>query len=45
MEWIVIGISIAIGIYLAPIVMGIILLAVGIIIKVIIEAINLFRRR
>ena len=45
MEWIVTGILIAIGIYLAPIVMGIILIGIGIIATVINETINLFRRR
>lgn len=45
MEWIVTGILIAIGIYIAPIVIGITLLALGIVVKVIVEAINLLRGR
>ena len=45
MDWIIIGILIAIGFYLAPIVMAIIVIAIGTVIKVIIEAINLLRGR
>ena len=45
MDWIITGMLIAIGFYLAPIVMGIIVIAIGTVIKVIIEAINLLRGR
>ena len=45
MDWIIVGILIAIGIYLAPVVIWIILVAIGTVIKVIIEAINLLRGR
>ena len=45
MDWIIIGMLIAIGFYLAPIVMAIIVIAIGTVIKVIIEAINLLRGR
>ena len=45
MDWIITGILIAIGFYLAPIVMAIIVIAIGTVIKVIIEAINLLRGR
>ena len=44
-DYILIGILIAIGIYIAPIVIGIVLLALGIVVRVIIEAINLLRGR
>ena len=43
LDWIIIGILIAIGIYIAPIVIGIALLALGIVVSVIIEAINLLK--
>ena len=45
MDWIITGMLIAIGIYLAPVVIWIILVAIGTVIKVIIEAINLLRGR
>ena len=45
MDWIIVGILIAIGIYLAPVVIWIILVAIGTVIKVIIEAINLLKWR
>ena len=45
LDWIIIGILIAIGIYIAPIVIWIILIAVGIVITVFTEAINLFKRK
>ena len=45
MDWIIVGILIAIGIYLAPVVIWIILVAIGTVIKVIIEAINLLSGR
>ena len=44
MEWIIIGILIAIGIYIAPIVIGIVLLALGIIGQMVIEVINSLKR-
>ena len=43
MEWIIAGILVAIGIYLAPIIIGVALLGIGIVIRVIIEAINILR--
>ena len=43
LDWIIIGILIAIGIYIAPIVIGIALLALGIVVRVIIEAINILK--
>ena len=45
MDWIITGMLIAIGFYLAPIVMGIIVIAIGIVITIISEAIDFLRWR
>lgn len=44
-DYILIGVLIAIGFYMAPLVIGIMLLAIGIVVRVIIEAINLLKGR